>query len=188
VYGAKEDKTLEKRRKAAAQQGKPKPAAQLPGFNQGTVEATVSGMRCHRTLKHLAEPSPAAAEAGNAAACAAANEASAVLALVAEAEASAAAAAHAAAQAAVAVSGASSVAVEVEGKRAKALLFADETLPSFFRRLDWTPDGALLIAPAGLYKPDAVSATIYISLYPFTLALSPLGPFGVYFRQGEKKK
>jgi hypothetical protein len=32
----------------------------------------------------------------------------------------------------------------------KGKLFLDETMPSFFRRLAWTPDGALLIAPAGM--------------------------------------
>ncbi|CAO2827703.1 unnamed protein product [Amaranthus hypochondriacus] len=31
-------------------------------------------------------------------------------------------------------------------------LFHDETLPSFFRRLAWSPDGSFLLVPAGLYK------------------------------------
>ena len=43
---------------------------------------------------------------------------------------------------------------EAPQRRAKAALFADETLPSFFRRMDWTPDGAALIVPAGVYRKD----------------------------------
>ncbi|KAI8911261.1 WD40-repeat-containing domain protein [Powellomyces hirtus] len=34
-------------------------------------------------------------------------------------------------------------------------LFHDETLTSFFRRLTFSPDGALLFAPAGVYRSDA---------------------------------
>ncbi|KAI8818420.1 WD40-repeat-containing domain protein [Fimicolochytrium jonesii] len=37
-------------------------------------------------------------------------------------------------------------------------LFHDETLTSFFRRLTYTPDGSLLLAPAGVHK-SAVKAT-----------------------------
>ncbi|KAK3393603.1 WD40-repeat-containing domain protein [Podospora didyma] len=33
-----------------------------------------------------------------------------------------------------------------------AALYASETLTSFFRRLTWTPDGSLLITPAGQYE------------------------------------
>lgn len=29
-------------------------------------------------------------------------------------------------------------------------LFHDETLPSFFRRLAWSPDGSFLLVPAGI--------------------------------------
>ena len=32
------------------------------------------------------------------------------------------------------------------------LLFADETVPSFFRRLAWSPDGLLLITPSGIFR------------------------------------
>lgn len=32
---------------------------------------------------------------------------------------------------------------------AKNHLFHDETLPSFFRRLAWSPDGSFLLVPAG---------------------------------------
>ncbi len=35
-------------------------------------------------------------------------------------------------------------------------LFLDETLPSFFRRLAWTPDGSLLLCPSGvLLSPES---------------------------------
>lgn len=38
--------------------------------------------------------------------------------------------------------------------------FADEsTVESFFRRLDWTPDGAFLLTPAGLYNPPNDTTT-----------------------------
>lgn len=32
----------------------------------------------------------------------------------------------------------------------KSHLFHDETLPSFFRRLKWSPDGSFLLVPAGM--------------------------------------
>eukprot|EP00899_Mesostigma_viride_P006576 jgi/Mesvir1/1591/Mv14559-RA.1 len=43
------------------------------------------------------------------------------------------------------------------GKKAKSrqVLFHDETMPSFFRRLAWSPDGSFLVIPAGLYKRAA---------------------------------
>ena len=34
----------------------------------------------------------------------------------------------------------------------RANLYADETVPSFFRRPTWSPDGCLLVTPAGLYR------------------------------------
>ncbi|GKC42605.1 chromatin assembly factor 1 subunit FAS2 [Tanacetum coccineum] len=40
-----------------------------------------------------------------------------------------------------------------EYKFAKHYLFHDETLPSFFRRLFWSPDGSFLLVPAGLATP-----------------------------------
>jgi hypothetical protein len=40
----------------------------------------------------------------------------------------------------------------------KVRLFLDETLPSFFRRLAWTPDGALLITPGGMCVPQGSEA------------------------------
>lgn len=34
----------------------------------------------------------------------------------------------------------------------KQPLFADDSLPTFFRRLAWSPDGAFLAVPAGVYR------------------------------------
>ncbi|KAK1371532.1 Chromatin assembly factor 1 subunit FAS2 [Heracleum sosnowskyi] len=45
-------------------------------------------------------------------------------------------------------------------KSAKSHLFHDETLPSFFRRLSWSPDGSFLLVPAGSYKISPVSEPI----------------------------
>nr|GMC96576.1 chromatin assembly factor 1 subunit FAS2 [Ipomoea batatas] len=45
-----------------------------------------------------------------------------------------------------------------ESKSAKSHLFLDETLPSFFRRLAWSPDGSFLLVPAGSYKYSPTSA------------------------------
>ncbi|KAJ4825948.1 hypothetical protein Tsubulata_011182 [Turnera subulata] len=47
-----------------------------------------------------------------------------------------------------------------ENKSVKTHLFHDETLPSFFRRLAWSPDGSFLLVPAGSYKNSPSSATI----------------------------
>ncbi|KAK3120821.1 hypothetical protein QOZ80_8BG0642180 [Eleusine coracana subsp. coracana] len=45
----------------------------------------------------------------------------------------------------------------------KSHLFHDETLPSFFRRLAWSPDGSFLVLPAGLSKHSSeVINTAYI--------------------------
>ncbi|KNA08086.1 hypothetical protein SOVF_165860 [Spinacia oleracea] len=45
-------------------------------------------------------------------------------------------------------------------KGLKNHLFHDETLPSFFRRLAWSPDGSFLVVPAGLYKSSPESESI----------------------------
>lgn len=45
-------------------------------------------------------------------------------------------------------------------KASKEHLFLDETLPSFFRRLSWSPDGSFLVVPAGSYKPSPASDPI----------------------------
>ncbi|XP_058097318.1 chromatin assembly factor 1 subunit FAS2 isoform X2 [Magnolia sinica] len=42
----------------------------------------------------------------------------------------------------------------------KTHLFHDETLPSFFRRLAWSPDGSFLLAPAGTCKFSPASEII----------------------------
>uniref|UniRef100_A0A0E0APZ2 CAF-1 p60 homolog n=1 Tax=Oryza glumipatula TaxID=40148 RepID=A0A0E0APZ2_9ORYZ len=45
----------------------------------------------------------------------------------------------------------------------RAHLFHDETLPSFFRRLAWSPDGSFLVLPAGLCKYSSeVINTAYV--------------------------
>ncbi|GLJ54099.1 hypothetical protein SUGI_1158460 [Cryptomeria japonica] len=41
----------------------------------------------------------------------------------------------------------------------KLHLFHDETLPSFFRRLQWSPDGSFLVVPAGIHKFSADSSS-----------------------------
>ncbi|XP_010520378.1 PREDICTED: chromatin assembly factor 1 subunit FAS2 isoform X2 [Tarenaya hassleriana] len=52
-------------------------------------------------------------------------------------------------------------------KTIKSHLFHDETLPSFFRRLSWSPDGSFLLIPAGSFKLspacDAVNTTYVFS-------------------------
>ncbi|KAK9950083.1 hypothetical protein M0R45_005587 [Rubus argutus] len=47
-----------------------------------------------------------------------------------------------------------------DSKAAKNHLFHDETLPSFFRRLAWSPDGSFLLVPAGSYKVSSATETI----------------------------
>ncbi|OMO98289.1 hypothetical protein COLO4_14025 [Corchorus olitorius] len=47
-----------------------------------------------------------------------------------------------------------------DAKSVKNHLFHDETLPSFFRRLAWSPDGTFLLVPAGSYKVSPSSGTI----------------------------
>lgn len=98
----------------------------LPGWTpDGVVD------RCQRTIKYLNAPSPAVTESGNTAALSQANEASRLLSLESNS-----------------TTEADSQPKKLRGKA----MFADEAVPSFFRRLDWTPDGAFLIAPAGIYS------------------------------------
>ncbi|GAV87154.1 WD40 domain-containing protein [Cephalotus follicularis] len=47
-----------------------------------------------------------------------------------------------------------------DSKSSKSHLFHDETLPSFFRRLAWSPDGLFLLVPAGSYKISPASETV----------------------------
>ncbi|KAJ3385569.1 hypothetical protein HDU84_002165 [Entophlyctis sp. JEL0112] len=41
-------------------------------------------------------------------------------------------------------------------------MFYDDTLPSFFRRLSFSPDGAFLVAPAGIYRGAAKEAPLNV--------------------------
>ncbi|XP_010244038.1 PREDICTED: chromatin assembly factor 1 subunit FAS2 isoform X2 [Nelumbo nucifera] len=47
-----------------------------------------------------------------------------------------------------------------DSKLTKNHLFHDETLPSFFRRLAWSPDGSFLLVPAGSYKFTPTSDSV----------------------------
>lgn len=47
-----------------------------------------------------------------------------------------------------------------DAKCLKNHLFHDETLPSFFRRLAWSPDGSFLLVPAGSYKSSPASESV----------------------------
>ncbi|KDP31723.1 hypothetical protein JCGZ_14936 [Jatropha curcas] len=47
-----------------------------------------------------------------------------------------------------------------DSKSSKNHLFHDETLPSFFRRLAWSPDGSFFLLPAGSYKISPASETV----------------------------
>lgn len=47
-----------------------------------------------------------------------------------------------------------------EPKSARSHLFLDETLPSFFRRLAWSPDGSFLLVPAGSHKSTPTSEPV----------------------------
>ncbi|KAH6769458.1 Transducin/WD40 repeat-like superfamily protein [Perilla frutescens var. frutescens] len=47
-----------------------------------------------------------------------------------------------------------------DSKSARNHLFLDETLPSFFRRLAWSPDGSFLLVPAGSHKSTPTSEPV----------------------------
>ncbi|XP_057981174.1 chromatin assembly factor 1 subunit FAS2 [Malania oleifera] len=47
-----------------------------------------------------------------------------------------------------------------DSKSTKNHLFHDETLPSFFRRLAWSPDGSFLLVPAGSFKFSPASEPV----------------------------
>jgi hypothetical protein len=50
---------------------------------------------------------------------------------------------------------------EKKGKKEKAKnLFADSTVPSFFRRPTFTPDGNLVIAPTGIHRPIPIPESL----------------------------
>ncbi|KAF7113373.1 hypothetical protein RHSIM_RhsimUnG0132800 [Rhododendron simsii] len=50
-----------------------------------------------------------------------------------------------------------------ESKSVKHHLFHDETLPSFFRRLAWSPDGSFLLVPAGSCRISPASEPVNTS-------------------------
>lgn len=50
-----------------------------------------------------------------------------------------------------------------ESKSVQNHLFHDETLPSFFRRLAWSPDGSFLLVPAGSYRFSPASEPVNTS-------------------------
>ncbi|KAH7566046.1 hypothetical protein JRO89_XS08G0073500 [Xanthoceras sorbifolium] len=62
-----------------------------------------------------------------------------------------------------------------DSKSAKNHLFHDETLPSFFRRLAWSPDGSFLLVPAEsrkeLFLRESVKATLVFFLHNRTSGL-----------------
>lgn len=155
LYGFKEDKSLEKKRKAAASSGKPKPVPLLPGWLHDN-ELNLEAFRCLRTLKHLSEPSPTSTELGNPAALALANEISSRVAKANDISNASTPTPITSEVVAVEDTDVSSSTTANKRSNVKAPLYVDESLPSFFRRLDWTPDGAFLISPSGIMKPDAV--------------------------------
>ncbi|KAG6767437.1 hypothetical protein POTOM_028642 [Populus tomentosa] len=68
----------------------------------------------------------------------------------------------------------------------KTHLFHDETLPSFFRRLAWSPDGSFLLVPAGSYKipavmlPGASKPVVAVRFCPVTFNLRGLASAGLF--------
>eukprot|EP01043_Picozoa_sp_COSAG02_P060746 COSAG02_NODE_8006_length_2749_cov_1.439623_2_plen_699_part_00 len=46
---------------------------------------------------------------------------------------------------------------DAEKKALQQRLFADETIPTFFRRLAWSPDGTFLVVPCGQIKADGAN-------------------------------
>ncbi|KAB2619838.1 hypothetical protein D8674_041344 [Pyrus ussuriensis x Pyrus communis] len=64
-----------------------------------------------------------------------------------------------------------------KGRFAKNHLFLDETLPSFFRRLAWSPHGSFLLVPAGSYK---VSPTTEIVNTAYVFSRNDLSRQGIH--------
>ncbi len=54
-------------------------------------------------------------------------------------------------------------------------LFADATVPSFFRRPSFSPDGALFVAPTGIYRNlSSLQQTFCTHVFSRTLMTSPI--------------
>ncbi|XP_051127439.1 chromatin assembly factor 1 subunit FAS2 [Andrographis paniculata] len=58
------------------------------------------------------------------------------------------------------ISRAEAPSTDESSKSTRSHLFHDETLPSFFRRLAWSPDGSFLVVPAGCHKSTPTSEPI----------------------------
>lgn len=179
----------------AAQQPLSTPIAKKGGSIKRRSWANVA---CKHTLRHRAmedvtageeeakvEGTEGAAEGGTAAAGETASTAAAVT-----ARAGARAIAPTEGAVAAAASGAGGGAKEGDAKGERAAtpvtkrapqhrLFCDENNASFFRRLAWTPDGALLITPAALYQASAAEEAQPVSYgwvrgqYKVPLAMYP---------------
>ncbi|CAK7903126.1 chromatin assembly factor 1 subunit p60 [[Candida] anglica] len=61
-------------------------------------------------------------------------------------------------------------------KSRTSLLYHSETLQSFFRRLTFSPDGSLLLAPSGVFKPDGEESEETNTIYIYTRAGLGKGP------------
>ena len=48
--------------------------------------------------------------------------------------------------------------IQVPGNKSVRMFHSAETMKTFFRRLDFSPDGLLLIAPAGCWEDATVAA------------------------------
>jgi len=48
-----------------------------------------------------------------------------------------------------------------DGDTKRISLFHDENLPSFFRRLAWSPDGSFVVIPSGIYREDADAPEVH---------------------------
>ena len=145
----------------AAQQPLSTPIAKKGG---GVKPRSWANVACKHTLRHRAmEDATAGEEAKVEGAKGAAEGSTAVAGETAATAAASATAAAAAAPTSVDAAPTANAATEGggEGERAAApvakrapqhRLFCDENNASFFRRLAWTPDGALLITPAALFQ------------------------------------
>ena len=61
---------------------------------------------------------------------------------------------------------------KVENKERELRLFHDETFKGFFRRLSWSPDGEVLVAPSGVLETAEASKVQHCSWLFTTMDLS----------------